>query len=54
MVRFLVDDGGLELKIGFMPRQRRVEYPGTMYHVMSRGDRREIIFLDAVYRHVPP
>ena len=31
-------------RIGFMPRQRRVEYPGAMYHVMSRGDRREDIF----------
>ena len=34
-----------------MPRQRRVEYPGAMYHVMSRGDRREDIFLDDVDRH---
>jgi hypothetical protein len=29
-----------------MPRQLRLEYPGAMYHVMSRGDRREKIFLD--------
>ena len=29
-----------------MPRKLRVEYPGAMYHVMSRGDRREDIFLD--------
>jgi putative transposase len=34
-----------------MPRQRRVEYPGAMYHIMSRGDRREDIFLDDVDRH---
>jgi len=34
-----------------MPRKRRVEYPGAMYHVMSRGDRREDIFLDDVDRH---
>ena len=34
-----------------MPRQLRVEYPGAMYHVMSRGDRREDIFLDDVDRH---
>ena len=33
-----------------MPRQLRVEYPGAMYHVMSRGDRREDIFLDGVDR----
>ena len=23
-----------------MPRKMRVEYPGAMYHVMSRGDQR--------------
>jgi putative transposase len=28
----------------------RVEYPGAIYHVMSRGDRREDIFLDDVDR----
>ncbi len=33
-----------------MPRKLRVEYPGAMYHVMSRGDRREDIFLDNVAR----
>jgi putative transposase len=33
-----------------MPRKLRVEYPGAMYHVMSRGDRREKIFLDDVDR----
>ncbi len=33
-----------------MPRKVRVEYPGAMYHVMSRGDRREDIFLDDVDR----
>ena len=30
-----------------MPRPLRIEYPGARYHVMSRGDRREDIFLDA-------
>ena len=34
-----------------MPRKMRVEYEGAMYHVMSRGDRREDIFLDDVDRH---
>ncbi len=29
-----------------MPRQLRMEYPGAIYHVMNRGDRREDIFLD--------
>lgn len=29
-----------------MARQLRVEYEGAIYHVMSRGDRRELIFQD--------
>jgi REP element-mobilizing transposase RayT len=29
-----------------MARQLRVEYPGAIYHVMNRGDRREPIFKD--------
>ena len=33
-----------------MPRKLRIEYPGAMYHVMSRGDRREKVFLNAVDR----
>ena len=33
-----------------MPRQIRVQYPGAIYHVMSRGDRREDIYLDDVDR----
>ena len=33
-----------------MPRQLRVQYAGAIYHVMSRGDRREDIFLDDVDR----
>jgi hypothetical protein len=28
----------------------RVEYAGAIYHVMSRGDRREDIFVDDVDR----
>ena len=28
----------------------RVEYPGAIYHIMSRGDRREDIFHDEVDR----
>lgn len=31
-----------------MPRKLRVEYPGAIYHVMNRGDRREPIFKDDV------
>jgi putative transposase len=34
-----------------MPRKLRVEYPGAMYHIMSRGDQRDDIFLDDVDRH---
>jgi len=33
-----------------MPRKIRVAYPGAIYHVLSRGDRREDIFLDDVDR----
>jgi len=29
-----------------MGRKLRVEYPGAIYHVMNRGDRREPVFLD--------
>jgi REP element-mobilizing transposase RayT len=34
-----------------MPRQLRIQYPGAMYHVMSRGNRRAEIFLDDADRH---
>jgi REP element-mobilizing transposase RayT len=34
-----------------MPRQMRIEYAGAIYHVMSRGDRREAIFQDEGDRH---
>jgi hypothetical protein len=33
-----------------MARKLRVEYPGAIYHVMNRGDRREPIFKDDRYR----
>ncbi|MCX6885229.1 MAG: transposase [Verrucomicrobia bacterium] len=29
-----------------MPRSVRIEYPGAIYHVLNRGDRREDIFRD--------
>ena len=35
-----------------MPRKMRVEYAGAIYHVMSRGDRREDIFLDDMDRTI--
>ena len=34
-----------------MPRLLRLEYAGAIYHVVSRGDRRERIYLDDVDRH---
>lgn len=33
-----------------MPRKMRVQYPGAIYHLMSRGDHSEDIFLDDVDR----
>ena len=33
---------------GTMPPKLWVEYPGTMYHAMNWGDRREEVFLDDV------
>jgi len=33
-----------------MPRQLRIQYEGAIYHLMSRGDRREEIFRDALDR----
>ena len=38
-------------KVGFVPRKIRIQYPGAMYHLMSRGGRRENIFLEDVDRH---
>ena len=29
-----------------MPRSLRLEFPGAFYHVMARGNRRELIFHD--------
>ena len=34
-----------------MPRKPRVQYPGAIYHVVSRGDRREAIFVNDLDRH---
>src|SRR5437870_10748112 len=33
-----------------MPRQMRIQYEGAIYHLMSRGDRREEIFRDDLDR----
>jgi REP-associated tyrosine transposase len=34
-----------------MARKVRIQYPGALYHVMNRGDRREAIFEDDEDRH---
>jgi len=34
-----------------MPCKLRMEFPGAVYHLMSRGDRGEDIFLGEVDRH---
>jgi REP element-mobilizing transposase RayT len=33
-----------------MARQRRIQYEGAIYHLLSRGDRREEIFQDNLDR----
>jgi hypothetical protein len=33
-----------------MPRYLRVEFPGAIYHIMSRGERREAIYHGEVDR----
>jgi hypothetical protein len=33
-----------------MARKVRIQYPGAIYHVMNRGDRREAIFEDDEHR----
>jgi hypothetical protein len=49
-VHFHVDAGVGIAQIGDMPRQLRLQYPGVMYRLMSRGNRREKRFLDDVDR----
>ena len=34
-----------------MPRFMRIEYPGAIYHVMSRGNRQEAIFVQEADRY---
>jgi len=42
-----IDTVGFDLIISWsMARPLRVQYAGARYHLMSRGDRRELIFLD--------
>jgi putative transposase len=39
-----IDTFRLGVFLGTMARPLRIEYPGAIYHVLSRGDRREAIF----------
>jgi len=36
-----------------MPRKLRIQYPGAIYHLMNRGDRREAIFVVCGRRGIP-
>src|SRR5205814_2507643 len=36
--------------VAAMPRTMRVEYPGAIYHIVDRGDRREDILINDVDR----
>jgi len=37
-----------------MVRSLRIEFPGGLYHVTSRGDRREVIYLSNADYHAVP
>ena len=41
-----------QFSVGGVARKLRVEYPGAIYHVMNRGDRREPIFQDDTDRQL--
>lgn len=45
-----VDGLGPERRVSDVARKTRIEYPGAIYHVMNRGDRREAIFKDDLNR----
>ncbi len=47
---FRLDPAGHIASLRPMPRTMRVQYPGAIYHIMNRGDRRENIFVDDVDR----
>jgi len=36
-----IDTAAVIVIIGSMPRKLRVQYPGAIYHLMNRGDRRK-------------
>ena len=41
-----IDNGHHNRHAKDMARKLRIEYPGAVYHVLNRGDRREPIFKD--------
>jgi hypothetical protein len=41
-----IDTIGPLVSLLMVPRKLRVQYPGAIYHIMNRGDRREAIFAD--------
>ena len=49
-LKHLIDKGNQDPQYRALPRQLRLEYPGAIYHLMSRGDRREDIYHDDVGR----
>ena len=44
VMQYCLTPGGVAGRLGNMARKLRIEYPGAVYHVMNRGDRREAIF----------
>jgi hypothetical protein len=48
--RFRLDQRSWSVRRSAMPQEVGVEYPGAVYHVTSRGDQREDIFLEDVGR----
>ena len=44
--RIMLQDSSNSTRLQAMPRQVRIQFPGAVYHVMARGDRREAIYRD--------
>jgi putative transposase len=42
----------ISIRLNSMARPLRIEYPGAIYHVLSRGDRREAIVRDDADRRL--
>ncbi len=46
----MFDGTGHPVSLIRVARKIRIEYPGAIYHLMNRGDRREAIFKDDLDR----